>query len=233
MERTKRTRRFRWAGVGLVGVVLAAIVIWREWPRQRLLLQYAVKVANMDGWDGAYREDYMWASDQEAMLYSITPDDQVRMVSHDTLTGVEKPLTGLAQRLDERQEKYNVYWLSPDGNWMLYSNYYMASVSAAPRDGARRLTWHSRLWNDPQLPREPTLAEYLGWNGIHWLPDSRRWIQPGSDSSGHEATHLVVRSIDIPEKDRSIAIPKSCRALFAGENSEAMVWLSPYTIPAF
>jgi len=211
--------------VGIVALTVATVAIWRLWPRERLLLEHAVRVTNMDGWDRAYR-DYMWASDHEAILYSITPDDQVRLVSHNTLTGMEKPLIGLAQRLEERQGKYNGYWLSPDGNWMLYSNFYMASVSATPRDGARRLTWRSKLWNDPQLPRKPTLAEYLGWTGIHWLPDSRRWIQPGSDSSGREATRLMVRSIDTPKEDGVIAIPKSCRSLFEGENSEAMVWLS-------
>jgi hypothetical protein len=232
MERTKRTRRIRWAGVGLVIVALVVVAIWREWPRKRLLLQHAVKVASIDGWDGANR-DYLWASDHEAMLYSrpgFNPDNQVRMISHDTLSGVEKPLSGLVDRLGDWQDKYNRYWLSPDGKWMLYSNHDYGTISATPRDDSRRLTWYSKIWDPKFNNPNSTPSDYIGFNHIRWLPDSEQWIQPVFERANNFATRIVIRSINSPKSVRSVAIPKSCQPLFEYRNEiwldEPMAWLS-------
>jgi hypothetical protein len=46
-----RARWRRWAGLTLVGGLLA-LSVWREWPRERLLLQHATRIADAD--------DFVW-----------------------------------------------------------------------------------------------------------------------------------------------------------------------------
>jgi len=49
MERAKRIRRLRWAGVGMIAVALAAVAIWKVWPRERLLTEVALPIVKIHG----------------------------------------------------------------------------------------------------------------------------------------------------------------------------------------
>jgi len=241
MERTAK-RKVQQAILGVAISMLVVGMIWRAWPRKRLLLEHTVKIATMEGGDGGNR-DYVWASDHEVMLYSETVlEDRVlnRMLLHDTNTSIDHPLKGLSERLCEQQAKHNHYWLSTDGNWMLYCDFYNGTVKATPRDGSRcltwyndgsrGLTWHGKIggssYDEPNPP-----GEYDGFLNIRWLPDSHHWIQPLFENAGDFATHIVVHSIDSPQSVRILAIPKASRFLFQDRYEvypyyESKAWLS-------
>jgi len=108
---------------------------------------------------------------------------------------------------------------------MLYSDYDKGMVKATLRDGSRRLTWYSPLWDPNYAPGSPA----LGFGQIRWLPDSHHWVQPLFERHGF-ATRLIVRSIDSPHSVRSVVIPPVCRSLFAEQSetylNEPVVWLS-------
>jgi hypothetical protein len=196
----------------LLLVLLALLlVVAMLWPRERLLLKLAHQVAELPGWSGA-QQWYMWRSDQEVLLYSnenFTGGER-SLVSLDMRTGKEILLSGWVKRLAERQDKYNAFWVSPDGAWLLYSDYYEGTVSATDAQGQHCVRWSSPLWDSAYISgRDTTHGKYLGWDSIQWLPDSRRWVQPEFDKAGNHVTCLVVRDVRAPQIVRKIPIPSS------------------------
>ncbi len=192
-------------------------------PHEKLLLLQSRKIVAVPGWDGAYRQ-LAWSSDTNVWLEGNEnfSGGNISLFVYNTRTGIQKPHAVWQKRLQQRQDKYNTFWISPDGVWLLCTDYYKAAISATTASGTPSVCWHSALWDSKN---KGPLTRYLGWHGIHWFPDSRHWVQSVFNPTNGQASYLAVRDVGSPTTLLHVPIPVACQPLFTAEDYDT-VYLS-------
>jgi len=209
MSRTRVKRGLRWVGVGLVTVgILTAVMAWRFWPRERLLMEVARPIVKLEpehvGYSAPEDEEAYWLAADQLLIITPGPTNQngiYRRDSHDmpvhktwqgsadllnttTHTRTHLPvLTHLIDRTTVRPLwRPDSFEISPDGVWLQWQTY-------GGTDG----------W---PLPRA---AHLDGTHYREWFRDKR-----GQESFFLDSRHLcqIEANADPPMKIRDLQDPK-------------------------
>jgi hypothetical protein len=158
-------RLWFWGVVALCGGVIA-VLCYRLWPQERLLLQRASRVASVDEID-YFDETSTWVSDHELEVVSLN-EYPATVTDYDLANGRKQSFPIKQFKLDdsERLRLPNHAWAvpSPDGKWAL--------------------CWDAMGSESEALGVELRTGRILTWpsfgNNYHvrnlWMADGKHWL---------------------------------------------------------
>ncbi len=174
-------RRRGWRLLALMLVcTLPALFAWRVWPRERLLLQRAVRVADADDFDN-------WASDHEYL--SVDLSDYIDAAHSPVITRWDL-ITGSTRSFIVKQCPHGTHTTilsSPDGRWALYWGL-EGDIMAVNLQTGRRLSW-------------PSPGDTYHFSNC-WLADSRRWLQATTLPD-----YVTIYNLDMPTRSQRLSFP--------------------------
>jgi hypothetical protein len=207
----------------MVAVALAVVAIWREWPRERLLIEVARPIVKMD----AEKTSVCWRSTRQLLI--VTTEQGASVADNgngtpkwtawkgyadllDTTTHTRSRLTALTDLL-KRTSVYSVgqptsFELSPDGTWLLWDTFafnYWLLPRAAHMDGT-----HYRKWDCYR--DEDT-----------FFLDSHSLVQMNMNPN---VPMMVVRDLLNPKNDREYSKPEQAKAILARYAAEQPVFIT-------
>jgi hypothetical protein len=185
-------RRGRWAVLFVVAVGGMALA-GRFWPRERLLLQRATWVANVEDWYGDYEWHLgcYWLSDREILHERFTgnPNSPQRAIYRRNIaTGAETIQPALTKLLNAFDGNRVHSTVSPDGKWLVCSSRFGDTLLVELNTG-RHYTY-----------------EGYGYKSISWMADSRHWVE---EEIMNEDETLYLRDVEKPTVTQERVLPKN------------------------
>ena len=181
----------------------------------------------------AYRVDVATGRETPLETFNRRHSREVRA----TMAVMQYPWEGREHR--EVRHHPPAFAVSPDGRWLLWP-------PCALRRGVCRIAALDGAEEEPP-PHDPAAAAPAAttdvYNGPHWLPDSRHWLQtvstyegvpPGADGDG--AGRYVVRELRVQRRDdpgyvRTIAVEGLDDGLIAGITARDTLLMRHPTFP--
>jgi len=201
-------------GSGIVGSVLAVAVFWWIWPRERMLMDVARSIEGVNlGKQSAY-----WVSSHQILLITspsmweqgnssggtATKKEQISAELLDTANGMTTPLAGFTALLNKTGRTPFRVEMSPDGDWLLWQDVYVAPRKSGVRG-----------W------RFPSTGEYSAHlDGTHF----RAWMPAHVDETFFLDSQYLVRlrswkpmltvcDLSDPTKDRQYPKPEQAQTI--------------------
>lgn len=202
MERTKTKRRGWRAVIGLVMLAGVVAVLWRAWPRERLLLNVAQPVVGID----TTLQDACWLNDHQLLI--VTSEDRESRYSDwkgvverlDITTGTRErqtPLTNLLLRTTKDPwPSVGHFEVSPDGVWLEWQAYWGHGASRPSERIAQLDGSHYRAWDF--CHSDETI-----------FVDSQHLVRLSSFAP------FIVCDLQDPHKDRKCPKPEQAQAVLA------------------
>jgi hypothetical protein len=174
MKRKKTTRRIWRAGVGMVAVALAVVAIWREWPRERLLIEVARPIVKMD----AEKTSVCWRSTRQLLIVTTEQGAPTPIQTWK----LEFPMGAILQRAKVSPQQRAIFFdragsqLSPLLIWL-----HRMIPKFNPKPTINEALWVSHadgrgLREVGYVPAQPGVSGSPtdGLKDVQWLPDGKQ-----------------------------------------------------------
>jgi hypothetical protein len=184
---------------GLLLVAAVVLLTWKLTPREPMLLDRATPLAHTDRWYHGRRFNSSigahWLSNEEILFdrYEGPQHDRRTIFKRNVRTGTETRLTGLTRSRDDLDaEVVDSQCVSPDGKWFLCSARW-GECLLAEVNGTRHFLY-------------PNIVDHDCSRGLHWLSDSRHWLE--RYGGGGEIHALILHDVENPKQATELPVNK-------------------------